>query len=117
MAVNFTLSEQQAALLIPLLQQIGKTSTGTETSTNIKPCEGRAVLAFNERSYKEVDVTPQSTQEEMPINLSSKLCSSYSASNLLLKKKKNAKSTEAQNCLHIRKLIHAQKTYDLCMLI
>lgn len=111
MAVKLTLSEQQAALLVPLLQQIAETST----STNIKPCEGGA--ADNEGSYEgkaaeslvlsKVDITPQSAQMEPLNDSSSKLCSSYSASDLLQKKKKNTKSTEAQNCLHVRKLANA----------
>ena len=122
MAVNLTLSEQQAALLFPLLQQITKASTGI----NIRPDgEGAAIPAFNNdagpneekvdesSALSAVNLSSKSTADE-PNDSSTKLCSSYTTLDLLQKKKKNTKSTEAQNCLLVRKYNYYTYSMYIC---
>lgn len=108
MAVSLSLSEQQASLLILLLQQIAEATTGVKIGPEVG--ETAAIPALSSeaaRSKSKLTDTEPSTSESPPQsakvqpNDSSKLCLSYSPLELLLKKKKNTKSSEAQNRLHV----------------
>lgn len=106
MAVNLTLSEQQASLLIPLLQQMAGATTGINIDSSVGVTTPMPALNSETKSdgkdpKPSTSDSPPQSAEVQPNDSPSKLCSSYSPSELLQKKRKNTKSSEAQNCLHV----------------
>ena len=82
--VNVSLSPEQAALLMPLLEQLSGSSTPHRTNTN-HPRQCQTLR------YSTPPLSPST-------NVSSSECQ-YSTDDLLERKKKNSKSTPAQNYL------------------
>ncbi len=93
MAVNLTLSSDQAALLLPLLQQLSSPGSGS-------PVESSQVLEHTPVNKLQSGVfsTPSSSRTESTI-ASSSPSSDFTTDDLLNKKKKNRKSTSAQGYL------------------
>ena len=77
--VNLSLSAEQAAILLPLLEQI----SSTPGSSNAFTC------------------APQSNSSSPSLNTSNTSTDCYSADELLQKKRKNTKSTCAQSYLSV----------------
>ena len=89
MAVNFTLSSEQAALLLPILQQITSKQSGTP-----------ATIVTPDRRYPESFSNPTSGSRSSPGNVESFTSElDFSREELLSKKQKNKKSTSAQSYL------------------
>ena len=113
MAVMLSLSEKQAAVLKPLLDKINETLEPTSSEKEL------CTLTNNARNNElEEGVSDARGEPSLPEGMrvspalpkasqssTFRLCSSFSTFELLQKKKKNTKSTQAQNCLHVRPLI------------
>lgn len=102
-AVSLSLTSEQAALLLPVLQQVTNhhTSKGaTQNATDIDlsspmefspPANGSVGYNTSSSSYDSTSDSPNSSFEGIGYNLPE----------LLRRKKKNTKSSEAQNFLHV----------------
>ena len=96
MAVQLSLTAEQAALLMPVLQQLAAVQKGTAVGTP-SASVGRDRVPFSS------EAPPSSTDHEAETGMDSDSSSAsiFSLEQLLTKKKKNRKSTDAQNFLHV----------------
>ncbi len=99
MAIQLSLSADQAALLLPILQQVtGKGQVPGEVASDSS--QSTVLASATDRSTFGMPYTPEtasSTDQESDSSSASK----YTLEDLLVKKGKNVKSSEAQNFLHV----------------
>lgn len=109
MAVNLSLTNEQVAILLPLLQQVTKPAGTAEKSAISYPNAAASPLSLESSGFSPSSLsrTPSSSSSYDSSNTDSPANSSfegigYNLIELLRRKKKNSKSTEAQNFLHVR---------------
>ena len=96
MSVTVTLSEQQAALLIPFLEQL---KLPPHTTTQISPTTSTTSAVLDTASTAIVSSSDQHTRLQTSVLGSERR--PYSSEELLKKKSKNTKSTEAQSVMNV----------------
>ena len=109
MAVNLTLTAEQAALLVPLLQQISgpnSTSVATATDSSADPAARRSLFSPPSTPASALTFSMSSDLDGDSVSAGNTSASEFTTDELLVRKKRNSKATSAQTYLLVSEVMN-----------